>query len=506
METFSASLILCAGNSLVTGEFSFDAELWCFLRSAPDKQLSKQTRRWWFETPSRSVWRHCNRKRWGTPSTVGTWGCVAQWPEGEPDGSILCQTHNYRIRHNVYTWQDIDYTIIIMSHERHNIGNCRWIDSLFDSFLGLIPTKTSKFHITGPLWEESAGYQWFRLMHGPVCGISFQVMRSSFQVTQSRISRVNITSGTCRVNIMSRTCRVNIMPGTYRVNIMPRTCRVKIMSRICRVNIMSRTCRVNIMSRTCRVNIMSRTCRVNIMSRTYRVNILPGTCRVNIMSRTYRVNILPGTCRVNIMSRTCRVKILSRTCRVNIVPGTCRVNIMGQTCRVTIVPGTCRVNIMSRTCRASIMSRTTRVSIMSTLSGQYRATTVIIASPTLIHLEMSGYDSTYLKQYNKVSCNCFVFISWWGNVLVESSVPFVVNSHIHGGTTEEGNCSYLLSLSHRDIEDTGSFLNQSTVTVKSFLRNPRTKLKSCKFAFTFSINVCWRVILKYHTEHVTMFL
>ena len=39
-----------------------DAELWCFLWSAPDKQLCKQSRRWWFETPSRSLWRHCSVK------------------------------------------------------------------------------------------------------------------------------------------------------------------------------------------------------------------------------------------------------------------------------------------------------------------------------------------------------------------------------------------------------------------------------------------------------------
>ena len=40
-----------------------DAELWCFLLSAPDKPLSKQSRGWWFEMPSRSLWRHCNACR-----------------------------------------------------------------------------------------------------------------------------------------------------------------------------------------------------------------------------------------------------------------------------------------------------------------------------------------------------------------------------------------------------------------------------------------------------------
>ena len=62
METFSASLALCAGNSPVTGEFpaqrpvtrSFDV----FFVLHLNKQLSKQSRRWWFETPSCSLWRY----------------------------------------------------------------------------------------------------------------------------------------------------------------------------------------------------------------------------------------------------------------------------------------------------------------------------------------------------------------------------------------------------------------------------------------------------------------
>ena len=55
METFSALLALCAGNSPVTGEFpsqrpvmrSFDV----FFDLRVNKQLSRQSRRRWFETP-----------------------------------------------------------------------------------------------------------------------------------------------------------------------------------------------------------------------------------------------------------------------------------------------------------------------------------------------------------------------------------------------------------------------------------------------------------------------
>ena len=64
METFSALLAICAGNSPVPGEFptkrpvtrSFDVLLDLRL----NKRLSKQSWGWWFETLSRPLWRHRN--------------------------------------------------------------------------------------------------------------------------------------------------------------------------------------------------------------------------------------------------------------------------------------------------------------------------------------------------------------------------------------------------------------------------------------------------------------
>ena len=64
METFSALLAICAGNSPVHGEFpaqrpvtqSFDVSL----DLQPNKRLSKQWGGCWFETPSNPLWRHCN--------------------------------------------------------------------------------------------------------------------------------------------------------------------------------------------------------------------------------------------------------------------------------------------------------------------------------------------------------------------------------------------------------------------------------------------------------------
>ena len=64
METFSALLTLCAGNSPVSGEFpsqrpvtrSFDV----FFDLRLYKRLSKHSWGWWFETLSSSLWRHRN--------------------------------------------------------------------------------------------------------------------------------------------------------------------------------------------------------------------------------------------------------------------------------------------------------------------------------------------------------------------------------------------------------------------------------------------------------------
>ena len=59
METFSALLALCAGNSPVTGEFCSQGPVagsfGVFFDLRLNKQLSKQSRRKWFETPSRPL-------------------------------------------------------------------------------------------------------------------------------------------------------------------------------------------------------------------------------------------------------------------------------------------------------------------------------------------------------------------------------------------------------------------------------------------------------------------
>ena len=70
METVSALLTICAGYSPGTSEFpaqrpvarGFDV----FFDLRPNKRLSKQSWGWWFETPSRPLWRHRNASQFLT--------------------------------------------------------------------------------------------------------------------------------------------------------------------------------------------------------------------------------------------------------------------------------------------------------------------------------------------------------------------------------------------------------------------------------------------------------
>ena len=88
METISTLLALCAGNSPVSGEFpsqrpvtrSFDV----FFDLCPNKRLGKQLWGWWLETPSGSLWRHCNE------NGVGMHGisCGGGWGVGVGDGIL----------------------------------------------------------------------------------------------------------------------------------------------------------------------------------------------------------------------------------------------------------------------------------------------------------------------------------------------------------------------------------------------------------------------------------
>ena len=153
METFSALLAFCAVNSPVIGELpaqrpvtrSFDV----FFDLRLNQQLSKQWRRRWFETPLRSLRRHCN---------VLCFIAVRSWPVDLRDYLIwqmhLIQ-HDKTARHHKtkQAHENISYNI----GTEHNLApGTKEIANLH--FTTIIPERTSKIHCTPSLKHN---YFWF---------------------------------------------------------------------------------------------------------------------------------------------------------------------------------------------------------------------------------------------------------------------------------------------------------------------------------------------------------
>ena len=113
METFSALVAVCAGNSPIPGEFpakrpvtqSFDV----FFDQRLNKRLSKQWWGWWFKTLSRPLWCHRNVAKTHNRVTVGckplrSLRILNQW--GITDGRAL--------------WKWVDFLFIVGGVGIHN--------------------------------------------------------------------------------------------------------------------------------------------------------------------------------------------------------------------------------------------------------------------------------------------------------------------------------------------------------------------------------------------------
>ena len=108
IETFSALLVLCAGNSPITGEFpsqrpvtrSFDV----FFDLHLNKRLSKQSRGWWYGTQSCPLWRQCNE-----PSTLSVITVsdvfFGRWPQSFASANLETERMVSFSRHDMLsTW------------------------------------------------------------------------------------------------------------------------------------------------------------------------------------------------------------------------------------------------------------------------------------------------------------------------------------------------------------------------------------------------------------------
>ena len=110
METFSALLAFCAGNSPVAGKFPSKGPVapsfGVFFDLGLNKRLSKQSRGWWFATPSRPLWRHCNNfPKSGRIQSVGPYGTMENdqhWFEQWLDA----------LRRIIIPWTNVDWSSV----------------------------------------------------------------------------------------------------------------------------------------------------------------------------------------------------------------------------------------------------------------------------------------------------------------------------------------------------------------------------------------------------------
>ena len=112
-KTFSALLAFCAGNSPATGEFPAQRPVTrsfgVFFDLRLNKRLSKQSWDWWFETPSRSLWRHCNAML--TSCQLNSECIISLWPSG----TISLYRYGLKLAqimvaclHQSITWTNVD--------------------------------------------------------------------------------------------------------------------------------------------------------------------------------------------------------------------------------------------------------------------------------------------------------------------------------------------------------------------------------------------------------------
>ena len=168
METFSALLAMFAWNSSVAGEFpaqrpvtrSFDV----FFDLRLNKQRSKQSWGWWFETPPRPLWRHCNgncemsqRRGWTChQSGLVQLGTQAYWQSTDPLLSINTVELDYGIMPKDDGMLPVGQRQIMMTSSNGNIF--RVTGHLCGEFTGLrwIPrTKANDAELWYFLWSAS---------------------------------------------------------------------------------------------------------------------------------------------------------------------------------------------------------------------------------------------------------------------------------------------------------------------------------------------------------------
>ena len=156
METFSALLAICAGNSPGTGDWPqkpVTRSFAVFFDVRPNKQLSKQSWRWWFETLSPSLWRHRRARhlffpQLGSRTTIKQYGLVRNRNLLGQDDNILPSSIKKSGRTvSVYLFLFQDYCVwSTLSHNKSLVFFCRSCDF---SFLSILTSHGPGIHFKG---------------------------------------------------------------------------------------------------------------------------------------------------------------------------------------------------------------------------------------------------------------------------------------------------------------------------------------------------------------------
>ena len=159
METFSALLAFCTGNSPVPGEFPVQRPMTrsfeVFFDLRPNKRLSKQSWGWWSETPSSSLWRHRNgefvqrAKLQFEPEMYHSsmnFRCHIHW---------ACFSIEHYIRGKLKWLQN--YTLQWRHNDHNSVTNHQPHGCLLNRLFGGRSKKTSKLRVTGLCAGNSPG-------------------------------------------------------------------------------------------------------------------------------------------------------------------------------------------------------------------------------------------------------------------------------------------------------------------------------------------------------------
>ena len=173
-------------NSPVTCEFpwqrpvtrSFDI----FFLLCLNKRLNKQSWGWWLETPSRSLWRHCNgsmikracqRQRW---DPVGRFNKTMSFYQNRnyinsqyKDKTVSRTSHHY----NALQWRQ-NGPDSVSNHQPH--------DCLLNRLFRRRSKKTSKLRVTGLCCGEFTGDRWIPHTNGQLHRKCFHLMTSSWAI------------------------------------------------------------------------------------------------------------------------------------------------------------------------------------------------------------------------------------------------------------------------------------------------------------------------------------